>query len=314
VKDDQASTTALLVQQAVLYSATRWSTAHLVPAASRDASIRLLSRLPEGQRYLRQLERARWRVRLRERLLVPGIMIHHALRKRWIEDRVRAAIDEGARQVVNLGAGLDTLLLRLASERDDLRLIEVDHPATQRAKAAALDGEEVASRLELLPVDFTRQTLAQRLPEAVSFDPSLDTVLVLEGVLPYLDETEAHTLFGSLRELLGAGTRIVFTFVGERSPTGRPPQGPLLTVFLALAGEAGRLRLEPDAVKRLVESEGLSIVEQTHTEALLERYGAPSYRGALHDLEMHAVARVGPRASAPRQDPVGSSTSSGTGG
>jgi len=293
VKEDQASTTALLVQQAILYSATRWSTAHLVPADSRDASIRLLSRLPQGQRYLRELDLGRrWRVRLRERLILPGITVHHALRKRWIEDRVRTAIDDGARQVVNLGAGFDTLLPRLAAERADLSLIEVDHPATQRAKGAVLAEEAGRERLELLPVDFTRQTLVERLPEARAFDPARRTVFVCEGVLPYLEEHETRTLFASLRDLTGPGTRVVFTFIGERSPTGRRPYGPLLQLSLGVWGESMRLRLEPEAMRALAASEGLEVVEFTHTTALLEHYGAPAYRGSVHDLEQHAVAEV----------------------
>lgn len=293
MRDGQASHTALLVQQAILHSATRWSTAHLVSEASRDASIRLLSRLPEGRRYLQELSPLRWwQVALRERLVLPGITVHHALRKRWIEEQVRAALEEGARQFLNLGAGLDTLALRLASERDDLRIIEVDHPATQAAKASALEGEAAAGRLELLPVDFTRQTLRERLPQATTFDPGARTVVVCEGVLPYLDERDAHVLFASLRELLGSGTKVVFTFVAEASPTGRQPYGPLMRVFLAASGEGLRLRLAPEALRALVESEGFSVEVLTHTEALLERYRAPGYTGALHDLEMHAVAMV----------------------
>jgi O-methyltransferase involved in polyketide biosynthesis len=49
----------------------------------------------------------------------PGIVRHWMLRKRWIESRVRARIAAGASQVVVLGAGLDTLGVRLASELPD---------------------------------------------------------------------------------------------------------------------------------------------------------------------------------------------------
>lgn len=293
MREDRASETALLVQQAILFSATRWSTAHLVSEASRDASIRLLSRLPRGRELLRELETPRrWRVAMRERLVLPGILVHHALRKRWIEERVREAIAGGAGQLVNLGAGFDTLALRLASDHDDLRFIEIDHPATQSAKAQALRGEPARSRLELLPVDFTQQTLRERLPEAASFDPTVPTVVVCEGVLPYLDVAEARALFASLVELFGAGVTVIFTFVAERSPTGRQPFGPLLKVMLTVWGESVRLRIEPEALRELVEGEGLTVSTITQTEKLLETYGAEGYRGLLHDLEMHAVAQI----------------------
>lgn len=293
MRDGQASTTALLVQQGLLLSATRVSTAHLVPPDSRDASIRLLTRLPEGQGYLRQLSSLRrWQVELLERVALPGITVHHALRKRWIEEQVESAIAGGARQFVNLGAGLDTLALRLANRHEDLRLVEVDHPATQAAKQRALADEPGAERVELLPVDFTRQTLRERLPEATTFDPSVPTVVVCEGVLPYLGEADARTLFASLRDLLGSGTTVVFTFLAERSPNRLQPYGPLLKVYLAMFGESVQMRLEPDAVRALVEGEGYELLEVTNTVALLERYQAPGYRGAVHDLEMHAVAHI----------------------
>ena len=61
------------------------------------------------------------------------------LRKRWIESRVRAKIAAGASQVVVLGAGLDTLGVRLASERPDLRVVEIDHPATLAVKRSVVE-------------------------------------------------------------------------------------------------------------------------------------------------------------------------------
>ncbi|MEM6926267.1 MAG: class I SAM-dependent methyltransferase, partial [Myxococcota bacterium] len=189
-------------------------------------------------------------------------------------------------------AGFDTLSLRLAAEHDDVTFVEVDHPATQEAKARALEGETLASRIELLPVDFTEQTLRQRLPEARTLDLDRRTVAICEGVPPYLEVDEAHALFASLRDLFGSGTTVIFTFIAERSPSGRQPHGPLLRVMLLVWGEHMKLRIEPDAVRTLVEGEGFVADTITETSALLEHYRAPDYRGDLHDLEMHAVARV----------------------
>ena len=42
---------------------------------------------------------------------------------------------KGARQVLVLGAGLDTFAYRL-EQRHDLRIFELDHPATQAEKRA----------------------------------------------------------------------------------------------------------------------------------------------------------------------------------
>src|SRR4051812_36384686 len=53
-----------------------------------------------------------------------------AARHRFAEERITQAIRGGLRQVVALGAGLDTLAYRLTPV-DGLRVFEVDHPSTQ---------------------------------------------------------------------------------------------------------------------------------------------------------------------------------------
>ncbi len=50
-------------------------------------------------------------------------------RSRYAEDQLAHAVERGAKQFVILGAGLDTFAYRNPS--DDLRVFEVDHPATR---------------------------------------------------------------------------------------------------------------------------------------------------------------------------------------
>src|SRR3954454_11569987 len=56
-----------------------------------------------------------------------------AARSRIAEDALTAAVDDGASQLVVLGAGLDTLVYRTPLAQR-LRMFEVDHPATQAWK------------------------------------------------------------------------------------------------------------------------------------------------------------------------------------
>lgn len=53
-----------------------------------------------------------------------------AVRSRFAEDSLAQAVGRGARQLVILGAGLDTYAYR-SPFREQLRIFEVDHPATQ---------------------------------------------------------------------------------------------------------------------------------------------------------------------------------------
>jgi methyltransferase (TIGR00027 family) len=61
-----------------------------------------------------------------------------AVRTRFAEDALAAAVERGVRQVVVLGAGLDTYAYR-NTLRDRLRIFEVDHPATQAWKRQRLE-------------------------------------------------------------------------------------------------------------------------------------------------------------------------------
>src|SRR5205814_2908404 len=57
-----------------------------------------------------------------------------ALRHRFFEERLVAALDRGVGQVVLLGAGLDSFALRRPSIVAGVLFVEVDHPDTQRWK------------------------------------------------------------------------------------------------------------------------------------------------------------------------------------
>ena len=56
-----------------------------------------------------------------------------AMRSRFAEDAAAHAIERGVRQILVLGAGLDTFAYRV-ERREGLRVFELDHPATQRDK------------------------------------------------------------------------------------------------------------------------------------------------------------------------------------
>src|SRR5271165_5506686 len=60
-----------------------------------------------------------------------------ALRTRFAEDALAGTVERGVRQLVVLGAGLDTYAYR-GPLRERLRILEVDHPATQTWKRERL--------------------------------------------------------------------------------------------------------------------------------------------------------------------------------
>jgi O-methyltransferase involved in polyketide biosynthesis len=137
MRSDRPSATARLVARGIAYVARdpRWR--HLVPpdaAAATDAL--LLACFPGERRLLARFDRPIFRafVAVIESMTSPGILLHYALRKQYLEAVAEAAIGEGFGQVVVLGAGLDTLALRQHRVHGHVLYVEVDHQATQACK------------------------------------------------------------------------------------------------------------------------------------------------------------------------------------
>src|ERR1700691_166938 len=108
-----------------------------------------------------------------------------AARSRNAEDRMAASVANGVAQYVILGAGLDTFAYR--NPLPQLRVFEVDFPATQAWKRALLAAAAIAAPVNLtfVPLDFERMTLAAGLA-AAGFDASRPAFFVWLGVVPYL--------------------------------------------------------------------------------------------------------------------------------
>lgn len=134
-----------------------------------------------------------------------------AVRTRFAEDALADAVERGVRQVVVLGAGLDTYAYR-STLRDRIRIFEVDHPATQAWKRQRLEEAAIPipSSLTFAPVDFEHQTLAEGLA-AAGFDSSQQTFFTWLGVVPYLTEETVWSTLGFIASLPN-GAHVVFDY------------------------------------------------------------------------------------------------------
>jgi methyltransferase (TIGR00027 family) len=147
-----------------------------------------------------------------ERMILPGIILHWLVRKRLLDAHARDAIAGGCRQLVVLGAGLDTLAWRL---RGECAGFEIDHPATQAIKARVLDGEPV-----LLAADLLDASPARVLAAEPRYDAEQPAMFVAEGLLMYLPPARVAELFAELAAFSAPGSRFAFTFMEARP--GKP--------------------------------------------------------------------------------------------
>ena len=130
----------------------------------------------------------RWRVAgFVDRHLVPGQLLYLGLRKRFVDDEVRAALAAGATQVLVVGAGDDTLALRLAAAHPEVLFVEVDRPATLgRKRDGALALGLTPSNLRWLAVDLDSTLLDDALGDVEDWDGARRSIVVAEGLLMYL--------------------------------------------------------------------------------------------------------------------------------
>ncbi|MBS8261837.1 SAM-dependent methyltransferase [Roseibium polysiphoniae] len=214
MQDNKASHTAYTVLQGVVHTGSQKHTNWLVSPEKMSACLDILDSSDEGRKRLHQLRNPvlSTGLKMMQRLLLPGIAIHYVTRKKAIEDIVRADIVRGARQVVNIGAGFDTLMYELSRDRTDLTCIELDHPATAAQKRQAFAAHAPAN-LHLHPVDLSKTELSDALAQIPAFDPTLRTCFICEGVLMYLDSSDVERVFSAVTQATSGGVQFIFTAI-----------------------------------------------------------------------------------------------------
>jgi methyltransferase (TIGR00027 family) len=185
------------------FSAARYRAAHQILEQGRiftdPLAVRILG-VPEEQLLADAPRRA--------------MRVFIAARTRFAEDALAGATRHGVRNLVVLGAGLDTFAYR--NPHPGLRVIEVDHPDTQAWKRDRLAGADIPIPPDVtyLGVDFERESLADRL--------TLDgpAFFLWLGVVPYL--TRAG--FDETLKVVAArpGNEVVFDYA--QSPERMSPE------------------------------------------------------------------------------------------
>jgi methyltransferase (TIGR00027 family) len=138
-----------------------------------------------------------------------------ATRSRFAEDCAAKAVERGVRQIVVLGAGLDTFGLRNPHSQTGAVVFEVDHPATQAWKRASIARAGIAMPewLKFVPGDFERGNLAERLA-AGGVDLERPTFFMWLGVVVYLNKRSFRATLSAIAQVPGG--EVVFDY-------GEPP-------------------------------------------------------------------------------------------
>lgn len=108
--------------------------------------------------------------------------------RKWIIlDEVLRGIQQGARQVVILGSGLDTLSLEIAWRKRDVTIYEIDVAQMElKEELIRRTAPRVANRIRCVTADLSQiKEMIQKIKEA-GWTESESSVVVLEGISYYL--------------------------------------------------------------------------------------------------------------------------------
>jgi methyltransferase (TIGR00027 family) len=131
-------------------------------------------------------------------------------RTRFLDDLLLDAAAEGIRQVVLLGAGLDSRGFRLPWP-DGVRMFELDTPEMLgfKERVVAERGAQAASERILIEVDLRDDWVGAL--RAAGFDDTAPVAWVIEGLLVYLPEDGVDRLLRDVSALSAPGSRMGLT-------------------------------------------------------------------------------------------------------
>jgi methyltransferase (TIGR00027 family) len=165
----------------------------------------------------------------------PSMELWMGLRTRYIDDCVIQSLDRGMRQVVILGAGLDTRAARLG--REGVRFFEVDQPASQADKRERLSKFEgyPMEAATFVACDFEKDDFVEQL-ESAGLRREEPACFVWEGVIYYLREEAARSTLTRIASDFAPASLLVFDYLNTKMAKSSP-----------------RLRSEDRAMKGIIE-------------------------------------------------------------
>jgi len=198
-----------------------------------------------------------------------GLSYGIPLRTAAIDEAVCDAVEEGARQLVLLGAGLDARAWRMP-RLAGVTVYELDHPDTQVYKRERTAGlEPLAREVRFCAIDFERQSIAEALAEH-AFEPSARSVWIWEGVTMYLTPDAIDATLGAVSALSAPASLLALTYLprqyapGWKQALGRGGG--------ALIGEPLRGAQAPDELRGRLERHGFALESDDSAIEWAERW------------------------------------------
>jgi methyltransferase (TIGR00027 family) len=219
-----------------------------------------------------------WRLLTRSKLLAgmitwffterwfPGGVEVVLARSRYVDDCLIGCLAEGTGQLVILGAGYDSRAYRFGALGRDVKVFEVDHPATQALKTRRLRRliGSLPKHVSFVPVDFMTEEPTARLIES-GYSTTVRTLFIWEGVSYYLSPESVDKVLAFVAGNSAKGSSMVFDYFVQMSADEADEAGISLRRLDRMAQSAKRsgepviFRMRPESVGKFLSGHGLQL-------------------------------------------------------
>jgi methyltransferase (TIGR00027 family) len=197
-----------------------------------------------------------------------------AARSRIAEDALSRAVERGVRQIVVLGAGLDTFALRNPHGARRILIYEVDHPSTQAWKRQRLAEAQIALPpwLILVPVDFEQDDVGEKLV-AAGFQQNSPAFFTWLGVVPYLTQDAIGRTLDYMSSI--QNSEVVFDYMEPPDAFSEMPRQleKERSEHLERIDERSASRFGPAGIAAILRSHGFCVIEDINFQEISSRFG-----------------------------------------
>jgi methyltransferase (TIGR00027 family) len=210
---------------------------------------------------------------------IPGGVGVVLARSRYVDDCLRDCLTEGIGQLVILGAGYDSRAYRSSVFGRDVKVFEVDHPATQMAKTRKLIDSlgSLPRYVAYTPINLMGGALDKGLLES-GYDRSLKTLFICEGVSYYLSAEAVDEILTFVADNSAKGSSIVFDYFVQMSADKARESGTSQRRLERIAQSAKRsgepviFRMRPESVGEFLSSRGFGLKANLAAQDLKRLY------------------------------------------
>lgn len=212
-------------------------------------------------------------------------------RSRYAEDQLEKAVQQGIKQYVLIGAGLDSFVLRLAQKYSDIKIFEVDHPDTQTLKIRSLQKlGHIPDHVDFVSIDFEKENLAHALKKS-SYDTKQTAFFSWLGTTHYLKPETTMSTLQTIAEFAASGSELVLDYsIPYQDLTGIERVGSFaVSKFTNFLSEPIIGTFHSNELHRAVTKLGYIVLEDLSAHDITQRYFANRKDGLRHTQATHLL-------------------------